>query len=167
MSIPGNPFEPPAVPVDHTRRTGRLTKFMLAILASALGTGAVVVLMFGLAMLPEYIESGKTRGSEPEEIVDPPGLTITQHARIGDVDRFSVQGVVENQGDVEWTLVRLQLKVKVGGITFSTCGDGIFGRVPPKSRQPFRITCEETSGSGLPVNTTYEVSVKSATKRTE
>ena len=167
MSVPGNPFEPPAALVDRKQKMGRLKKFMLAVLASSLGTGAVVVLLVGLAVLPEYVGSRETRGSEPEEIFDPPGLTITRHARVGDIDHFSVQGVVENQGDVEWRMVQLQLKVKVAGTTFSTCRGGIFDRFPPKSRQPFRVTCEETAGSGLPANTTYEVSVASATKRTE
>lgn len=167
MSTPDNPFEPPISLVGANQKMSRLKKFALAVLASMIGSGLVLALIVTAAILPEFIDSHEGPRSTVQEVENPPGLRIVQHARVPETDQFTVQGVVQNYAATEWASVSIVMTVKVAGKKMNRCEGMIFDDMPTGSRRAFQLECDETTGINVPENTRYEVSITSARKVTK
>lgn len=167
MSTSDNPFEPPVASVGANQKMSRLKKFALAVLASMIGGGLVIALLLAVAMLPELIDSHEGPRNVSEEVENPPGLRIVQHARVPETDHFTVQGVVQNQGATERISVTIGMTVNVAGKKVSKCQGMLFDDMRPGSRRAFQVECEETTGTDIPEDTRYDVSIASARKRTK
>ena len=160
----GNPFKPPSSPVGADPKAGRFKKFMLAVLASMIGCSLVLGLLVAVAAVPSLFDSHERTASTSEEVKNTSDLRIVQHARVMDTDRFTVQGVIHNQGNAEWNAATIQVVVKVAGKRMGDCGAMLFDRLPPGARKAFLAECEETNGLDLPEGTAYELRILSATK---
>lgn len=165
MSTSDNPFEPPISSIGANQKMSRLKKFALAVLASMIGTGLVLALIMAVAIIPELIGSREGPSNLSEEVENPPGLRIVQHARVADTDQFTVQGVVQNLSATEWTVTSIEVVVSVAGKKVNKCEGMLYENMRPGSRRAFQIECGETTGIDLPEGTRYEVSIVSARKR--
>ncbi len=167
MSASGNPFQPPVSHVGANRKAGRFKKFALAVLASMLGTGLVLALIMALAMLPEVFRSNDRSAQASQDVENPPGLSVVQHALVPNTDAFTVQGIVQNESATEWRSIFIEVAVKVAGKKVNKCVGSIGERMAAGSRRAFQIECEQTTGIDVPENTRYEVSITSARKVTD
>jgi hypothetical protein len=167
MSTPDNPFEPPISSIGVSPKMGRVKKFALAVLASAIGSGLALALILAVAMIPSFIDSREGPRNMPEEVKNPPGLRIVQHARVLDTEQFTVQGVVQNLSAIEWTGTAIEITVSVAGKKVNKCVDMLFKNMQPGSRRAFQIECEETTGINLPEDTRYDISIVSSRKQTK
>lgn len=167
MSTPDDPFKPPVSQVGASQKTGRFKKFALAVLASTLGTGLVLVVVMALAMLPDVFGPHNSSAYAPQYVKHPPGLRVVQHALVPGTDVFTVQGIVQNESTTEWESVFLEMAVKVAGKKVNKCTGNIGARMAAGSRRAFQIECEQTTGTDVPENTRYEVSITSARKATD
>ena len=165
MSTPDNPFKPPVSSVAPSQGLGRMKKFALAVLASAIGSGLVLALIVAIAVVPDLVDSHDRPKVETEEVANPVGLRIAEHARVEDTERFTVQGVVENQGTIAWSEPFVDVTIRVSGAKVNKCGGMIFEKIQPKTRHAFQVECKETPGTNLPEGTRYDISITSAHKR--
>lgn len=158
MSVPGNPFEPPVSAISQKAKAGRFKKFSLAVLASMVGCGLVLGLIVAAAFLPDVLSSRPDPQTAPRRVEHPPGLVVARSARIEDTDEFSVQGVVENRGSTHWSMVSLDLEVRVAGAKVNGCDTGM-SDLAAGARRAFLISCDGTTGKSLPAGTQYRITV--------
>ena len=110
-------------------------------------------------------KDGGPLGEEPEYIRLPPEVRILEHAHVPGTPSFTIRGVIENAGATEWTGTSIEAVIKAGGAQMNRCDPQIDGKFPPKSRRAFQIECYGVSGSDVPDNISYELSVRYARKR--
>ena len=164
MSTSDNPFEPPISSIG-TNQKSRVKKFALAVLASMIGSGLILGLILAVAIVPSFIDSHEGPRNVPEEVKNPSGLRIVEHARVLETDQFTVQGVVQNVSAIEWAGIGIEITVGVAGKKLSKCEGMLFKSMPPGSRRAFQIECEETAGINLPEDSRYDVSIAWARKQ--
>lgn len=125
----------------------------------ALGVAGVIFIASG------WDKEGGPLGEEPEYIRLPPEVRILEHAHVPGTPSFTIRGVIENAGATEWTGTSIEAVIKAGGAQMNRCDTQIDGKFSPKSRRAFQIECYGVSGSDVPDNISYELSVRYARKR--
>lgn len=100
-----------------------------------IGSGLVLALIVTAAILPGFIDSPEGQRSAVQEVENPPGLRIVQHARVPETDQFTVQGVVQNYAAAEWASVSIAMTVEVAGKKMNRYEGMIFDDMPTGSRR--------------------------------
>ena len=139
-----------------------MKQVLTSIAGTAVGTLIFLVLLLaGSIAYSSYTEMKRSKAPDTGWTKKPAGLKISRHSKVEGVDNFTVSGVIENFGAVEWCAPRIIVKVSASEKSISECETTVYGRVPPGSKHSFQVACGETS-SELPYPTSYEIEVSQA-----
>jgi uncharacterized protein (TIGR02588 family) len=92
----------------------------------------------------------------------PGGFSVVEHSVVKGRPSFTIRGRVKNSSAETWQQVRLSADIKAGDALVNQCETEIHGDFPPSSERSFEIECYHVSGSNLPDNISYQLSVVSA-----
>jgi hypothetical protein len=145
-----------------------MKQFALYLAASFVAGVLLVLLVIAGVVVYGYWDSGTPGGKadqvDPRYVENPQGFRITKHAQIDGVERFTVQGIVENDSPNTWYAVQIIVAPHIGGAQISQCEGTIYGKLLPHSRRAFQVECDYTSAVNLPQPVSYELRVASARK---
>ena len=144
-----------------------MKQFAIFLAASLLAGALLISLVILGVVVYGYWDSGTGTGADqidPAYVKDPPGFRIAQHAQVDGVERFTVQGIVENESANTWYAVEIAITPRIGQAQISQCESTIYGKFLPKSRRAFQIECAHTTTPNLPQPVTYGLRVLSARK---
>jgi len=144
-------------------------KQLLVTAATSLVTGICFALGIGATiLLVTILDDPPTSKPDGGEFVGmPPDLVITENERVFGVPSFTIQGLVENRGNEDWTDVRIEALVLAGGAQVNECASRLNGLLATKSRRAFKIECDGVAGSVAPDVVTYTLNINSAFRRSD
>ncbi len=89
----------------------------------------------------------------------PPGVVVAEHQRVDGTPRFTIQGIVANEGNRAWSEIGLEAIILAGQSQMNQCDTTVRGWLRPGERRAFQIECFEVAGTATPENVTYRLSV--------
>jgi hypothetical protein len=92
----------------------------------------------------------------------PGGFSIVEHSVAQGRPSLTIHGRVKNNSTKAWQQVSLSADIKAGDALVNQCETDVRGDFPPSSERSFEIECYHVSGSNLPDNISYQLSVVSA-----
>ena len=123
----------------------------------AFATGIALVIM-------AYAWNESRHGQRGEWVNSPNHLTIISDSQVPNMMNFTVQGVVENSGEVSYNSISLEILIRAGDAIVNECTTSV-GQVDAMSKKAFTSECRNVAGTNLPQNVSYEISINSAQTR--
>ena len=123
----------------------------------AFATGIALVIM-------AYTWNESRHGQRGEWVNSPNHLTIISDSQVPNMMNFTVQGVVENSGEVSYNSISLEILIRAGDAIVNKCTTSV-GQVDAMSKKAFTSECWNVAGTNLPQNVSYEISINSAQTR--
>ena len=110
------------------------------------------IVLIGNLFYPEGNYNERVYVDEPE------GFILNAHKIQNGEVNFTIKGKIENTTEIGWSTVTILTKIYAGSAYMTSCRDSV-KRIESKEIRNFTIVCHETTGTNLPQNINYKLSV--------
>lgn len=140
-----------------------MRKLLASALMSTISGICFTLAVIGVLLAFDALSSGSGFSqAEIDYIQLPEEVRVVEHETVLGTPNLTIRGVIENFGKEEWLDVSVHAAVFAGEAQVNSCDRNIGGKLGPGKRAAFQIECYGISGSNLPENISYKLSVRHA-----